>query len=293
MFRARPGSPESSPLAGGAGRAAWPNRRAPARTPARGRLLTPGGRCRTLGPDRRGGAADRRGTLSGWCRRARGARRDVFLPRGGGERRAADRRRGCGAPRNRAPARGRAAVSDQPPADTHDLFLSYHGPDRDAVRTVQQLLEARGIRTFLDRDHLVAGLPWPQALETALRSVRAVAVFLGRAELGTWQKRELWYALERQARAEEGQGAFPVVPVLLPGADPAPGFLFLNTWVDLRRDPADPEALDGLARAVRGEAAARADGRAGLCPYRGLHVFREEDAAFFCGREDVAVPLDE
>ena len=48
-------------------------------------------------------------------------------------------------------------------------LLSYHSPDHGSVHTIQQLLEARGIATFLDRENLVAGLPWPHALEEALR----------------------------------------------------------------------------------------------------------------------------
>ena len=35
-----------------------------------------------------------------------------------------------------------------------------HGPDRDAVRAVQRLVQARGLTTFLDRDSLPRGLPW-------------------------------------------------------------------------------------------------------------------------------------
>jgi hypothetical protein len=70
-----------------------------------------------------------------------------------------------------------------------EIFLSYNSADRQAVIAIQRLLRARGITTFLDRDNLVSGLPWPQALEEALRSVRGVAVFIGR-ELGGWQKRE-------------------------------------------------------------------------------------------------------
>ncbi|HEY6347271.1 MAG TPA: toll/interleukin-1 receptor domain-containing protein [Bryobacteraceae bacterium] len=50
---------------------------------------------------------------------------------------------------------------------TYDLFLSYNRQDQDAVLEVRRKLELRGIRTFLDRDNLVAGLPWPQALEQA------------------------------------------------------------------------------------------------------------------------------
>src|SRR5580658_4215333 len=110
------------------------------------------------------------------------------------------------------------------------LFLSYNSADRTSVIAVQKLLEARGITTFLDRDNLGPGLLWPQALEEGLRDVRAVAVFIGR-ELGGWQKREMWFALDRQVREEKQNRAFPVIPVLLQGADMTPAFLFLNTWI--------------------------------------------------------------
>jgi formylglycine-generating enzyme required for sulfatase activity len=168
----------------------------------------------------------------------------------------------------------------------HDLFISYHGPDRETVTTVRALLQQRGISSFLDRQQLVAGLPWPQALEQALADVHAVAIFLGPRGLGLWQKREMWFALDRQTQEERAGRVFPVIPVLLPGADPAAGFLFLNTWIDFRRGLQDEEALGALVRAVGGERAERAEKRpSGLIPYRGLQVFREEHAAFFCGRE--------
>jgi hypothetical protein len=119
-----------------------------------------------------------------------------------------------------------------------------------------------------------------------------VAIFLGQHEMGLWQKRETWFALDRQVQEERAGRKFPVVPILLDGLEPAAGFLFLNTWVDLCHDLTDPEALDALSRAVRGEpAAGSTDQRADLCPYRGLQVFHEDEAAFFCGREAVAEQL--
>src|SRR5215472_6761301 len=97
---------------------------------------------------------------------------------------------------------------------TTQLFLSYNSVDRPSVVAVQKLLKARGVTTFLDRDQLVPGLPWPLALEEGLRGVCAVAVFIGR-ELGGWQKREMWFALNRQVREEKRDRRFPVIPVLL------------------------------------------------------------------------------
>src|SRR4029077_17270443 len=110
---------------------------------------------------------------------------------------------------------------------------SYNTADRASVIGVQRLLHRRGITTFLDRDRIVAGLPWPHALEQGLRDVKAVAVFIGR-ELSGWQKREMWFAMDRQVREEMLGRFFPVIPVLLPGADLMPGFLFLSNWIDLR-----------------------------------------------------------
>lgn len=178
----------------------------------------------------------------------------------------------------------------------HDVFLSYHGLDRARVDAVRRQLSGRGIRAFLDRHDLVAGLPWPQALENALRSVRAVLVFVGSGDggdcLGLWQRREAWFALDRQAHME-GQGAsFPVIPVLVPGGRADAGFLFLNTWVDLR-DQADQEsAIEAIARAVGGVSADAGELLSvAVCPYRALEVFREEHAALFFGREAAANDL--
>jgi WD40 repeat protein len=178
--------------------------------------------------------------------------------------------------------------------DDIKLFLSYNSSDRPMVVAVKKLLVARGITTFLDRDQLVPGMPWPPALEEALRGVRAVAVFIGR-ELGGWQKREMWFALDRQVREEKEGRSFPVIPVLLPGADLTPGFLFLSSWIDLRSDVealVTAESLDVFERAINATEPAPASPERGLiCPYRGLESFREEDAAFFAGRTKFATDL--
>lgn len=183
----------------------------------------------------------------------------------------------------------------------HQLFVSYNSADAEAVQAVRRAIEARGVTTFLDRRDLPPGLPWMERLEQALGEVEAVAVFLGPHGLGRIQKREMYFAIDRQSAA--GATTFPVIPVLLPGVEEvASGFLSQNTWIDLRPGLETPEALAALVAAVRGEgatwseaaaageeaageAAAAAPALPAVCPYRSLRYFREEDSAFFFGRE--------
>jgi type II secretory pathway predicted ATPase ExeA len=98
------------------------------------------------------------------------------------------------------------------------------------------------------------------------------------------------------AAERRGQN-FPVIPVLLPGAEPPLGFLSQLTWVDFLARVDDPVLLDTLVRAVHGEppdpdAQDRVrETRATICPYRGLLYFREEDAPFFFGRVEAITQL--
>ncbi len=177
----------------------------------------------------------------------------------------------------------------------YDVFFSYNWRDRAEVETVARALSQQRLNVFLDRWYLVPGRPWMQALEEVLGSCQAVAVFLGPQGMGFWQQREQYLALSRQAR----QPDFPVIPVLLPHADPALGFLSHNTLVDFRQQLDDPIPLEIFKKAVRGEppgpdlAQRVQDTLASVCPYRGLRPFREEDAPFFFGRDEVIHRLTE
>lgn len=134
-----------------------------------------------------------------------------------------------------------------------DVFLSYKHSDRETVLLVRRWLAERGISSYIDIENLPIGLPWPVALYNAIQEVRAVAVFLGKAGLGSWQMREVSLSLDRQVREETCSYRFPVIPVLLPGADPEGvfGSLLLNTWVDLRDGIDAAETLDELAHAIK------------------------------------------
>ena len=169
---------------------------------------------------------------------------------------------------------------------SYDLFLSYNSADHGVVENVARKLRDEGLEPFLDRWNLVPGMRWRLELEKTLGSCKAVAIFVGQGEMGSWQQREVDVALDIQSR----KPSLPVIPVLLPGCEPPLGFLSQLTWVDLRTQP-NCLGVVILAKAARGQAPGAdlqkhlVDVRVSICPYRGLLHFREEDAPFFCGRE--------
>ena len=179
-------------------------------------------------------------------------------------------------------------------ARSYDVFFSYNSQDHTAVQAIARAMQERELTVYLDRWYLVPGRPWYEGLEQALGACRAVAVFLGPQGMGRWQQPEAYLSLDRQTRAAD----FAVVPVLLPGADPALGFLSLNTWVDLRHGLDDPVSIGVLEAAVRGQPPGPdlrhqvATTLATICPYRALRPFREEDAPFFFGRETFTDDLE-
>src|SRR5208283_3547985 len=174
-----------------------------------------------------------------------------------------------------------------PAASSYDLFLSHNSADHRIVEEVAHKLADAGLKDlFLDRWNLLIGTRWRPMPEKALGSSKAVAIFVGPGEMGSWQQREVDVALDLQSRNPN----LPVMPVLLPCCEPPLGFLRKLTWVDLRSQVLD-RGIEILIKAAHGEAAGpdlqkHFDSvRASICPYRGLLHFREEDAPFFFGRE--------
>jgi hypothetical protein len=174
-----------------------------------------------------------------------------------------------------------------------EVFLSYRSSDRVVAERIAQALRKKGLRVFFDQWWLTPGRDWRAALEQAMARCSAFAVLLGPRGLGPWQQREVSLALLRVDRGE----ALPIVPIRLPNADAPLSLLDLQQWVALDEAVSDERALELLARGLRGEAPGPEldeelrEGRAGLCPFRGLLAFREEDAAFFVGREEATAQL--
>jgi len=172
------------------------------------------------------------------------------------------------------------------PNQAMDLFLSYNSTDHSFVENIARKLRDEGLEPFLDRWYLAPGMRWRSELEKKLSSSKAVAIFVGRGEMGSWQQREVDVVLDLQSR----DANLPVIPVLLPGCEPPLGFLGQLTWVDFRSQALESGILI-LVKAARGESPGPDlqrdldSVRASICPYRGLLHFREEDAPFFFGRE--------
>lgn len=140
-------------------------------------------------------------------------------------------------------------------ATQFDVFLSHNSADKPSVETLAQCLLAAGIRPWLDSWNLVPGDPWQEGLEEALDTCATCAMILGPSGIGPWHNEEMRVALDRRAR--DPSRSFRVIPVLLPGADPAdpatlPRFLGRMTWVDFRGGLDDAEAFRRLVAGIRG-----------------------------------------
>ncbi len=85
-------------------------------------------------------------------------------------------------------------------APSYNVFFSYNSQDHNAVHAVAKALTERGLSVFVDRWYLVPGLPWYEKLEQVLGDCPAVAVFLSKNGMGSWQQKETHVALERQTR---------------------------------------------------------------------------------------------
>lgn len=117
----------------------------------------------------------------------------------------------------------------------YDIFLSYHRSDLAIVKFIAKTLTQQGLRPFLDKWNLTPGQPWIKEIEETLQTSRAFGILIGAQGMGPVQVAEMRAALQRKFR----QKGYPVIPVLLPGANPEdhqhlPSFLAQQTWVDLR-----------------------------------------------------------
>lgn len=149
-----------------------------------------------------------------------------------------------------APSPTPATPSPPGPSETWDVFISYAQVDREAVHTLAINLHELGLRVFLDAWELGPGDVVVHRLDAGLAGSRAGILAVSAASVRRpWVQQE--YAVLLTRSVELGQR---LIPVVLEDAALQP-MLASRLWVDLRgkTGPAYQEALESIARALRGE----------------------------------------
>ncbi|MGR9086789.1 MAG: nSTAND1 domain-containing NTPase [Gammaproteobacteria bacterium] len=176
----------------------------------------------------------------------------------------------------------------------YDVFLNYDWQDQDQANALAARLRAQNLRVFDDCCGRHSGVSWSLELERILASCSSAAICIGRGDMEGWQLRVVQLILKRALSEPD----YPVIPVLLPGSEPALGFYGSKIWIDLRQRLDQAQPMTMLAAVIRRRPLGHAfqerikETVSGLNPYRGLSYFREEDARFFFGRADAVKKLN-
>jgi hypothetical protein len=134
----------------------------------------------------------------------------------------------------------------------YDVFLCYNSRDRAHVTAISERLKGRGILPWLDIWEIRPGTRWQRELRRVMKSVKAVAVFIGPSGAGPWQELETESILTEFVKRQR-----PVIPVLLEGRVGNPRLpSFLASWhmVDMRNSSPDP--FEQLVWGITGERSA-------------------------------------
>lgn len=170
---------------------------------------------------------------------------------------------------------------------TYDALMWYHPDDRQEIEIFSGHLKDRGMNIWFDVWSHRPGRDPVHELGVALDASRVCLVFLGARQRMPWAADTV--IRDRLAFRSED---LVTLPVLLPGAafpdkqSGLPSFLRDRVWLTFPNGLAQKE-LDRLALTIE-DIRRQGDEElvpTGVCPFRGLEVFREEDREFFFGRE--------
>jgi hypothetical protein len=134
--------------------------------------------------------------------------------------------------------------------DAYDVFIGYNSTDRPEVLKIVQLLQARGVRTWVDELDLPPGRAFQDEIEQVLRSCRSAALFVGSDGAGPWERLEIKAVISQYVKR-----GLPVIPVLLDdtAADPhLPMFLREFRMVRLGLGSRIRSGLDDLIWGITG-----------------------------------------
>lgn len=158
------------------------------------------------------------------------------------------------------------------------------------VEQISRWLEDEAkLPVWLDQWDIIPGDHSQEEMEKALDECLCCVVFVGPNGIGSWQNEEIRSATHSRI----SEKSIRVIPALLPGVKRPgkesilPRFLRGLTWVDFKDRWDDPGALHRLVCGIKGEKPGRDTTgiQEGVCPFRGLEIFREQDREFFFGRD--------
>jgi class 3 adenylate cyclase len=176
-------------------------------------------------------------------------------------------------------------IEERPRGDFRSVrvFLSCNSTDQAIAFALKAAIEARdrSFTVFIAPQTSGPGAFRPSQLRGPLHEADAFVLLVGNS-LGHWQKLEYYEALDRRA----SEPSFPIIPVVMTAATPGLPFLRQLHWAASPTPHCDPH-LSSIIGALKGETLAENDEPWRYTnPYRGLLALREEDAAYFFGRQN-------
>jgi internalin A len=132
-----------------------------------------------------------------------------------------------------------------------DAFMSHNSRDKPLVRELAKLLQAQGVRVWLDEQQLTPGEMWQGELARGIRECHSILILVGMDGLGAWAEQELSVSLDHAAKAKKR-----LIPVFLPGLGARPPlppqfeFLASRTWIEFAEDFSEG-VVSRLVRAIK------------------------------------------
>ncbi|MCG8357482.1 MAG: SUMF1/EgtB/PvdO family nonheme iron enzyme [Kiloniellales bacterium] len=162
-----------------------------------------------------------------------------------------------------------------------NLFLSYNSQDAPTAASLAAALETADsdLRVYFAPKSLRLGTFWLPDLGEALERADAFLFLFGKA-VGRWQRLEYYEALDRMA---DGVGLQLISVITVPGHAPGLPLFSQLQWIEAP-DPCKPPVVAEIVQGLSEPGAPQRKPWQLVNPFRGLERMREEDAAFFFGR---------
>ena len=144
------------------------------------------------------------------------------------------------------------------PQAEFDIFLSHHSADQPAAAKLALKLHELGFNPWVEAAHFPqeeASTPeWKRVLATCSYCV----VMIGHAGMGETDAVEMWLALQQKREFTPPDRRIKIIPILLPDSTQLdrtrlPQFLAANPGIEFEGSIDDPQALDQLLKALRGD----------------------------------------